>query len=174
MLTFKQFLVEMPVVLNANPKKLPHAPHEDKYAEKLGTIRGTKTKYELHKRVYGDDGYTKFFAVHPQTREVHMDVSGYINNNVFRVNTLSSTEKREPDMAKHFYKAILKHHDMVSDNMHSSASQKLYTKKLPAVGVKFHKPKMTTTGGVVPGDHIPPEEIPNHYGGPSSFYMRRG
>jgi hypothetical protein len=174
MLTFKQFLLEMPSLLGVAFPQLSNITPWDK-TSRVGRIDGTKTKYELHRAdVDKKDNYIRYYAVHPKTKKVHMEVSGMVdNNNNFHVGMLNSVKEREPGMAKHFYSAILNHHNMVSDDAHSEQSHHLYTTKLPYLkGVQFHQVAVKN-GKIGPGKPIHPADVPQYYGTKEKFYIRK-
>lgn len=185
MLTFKQFLLEMPILLQTRFRQPTFLTDVDSGFKKKGEIKGTKEKYDLYHKIHEPDtNYGKYYAVHRKSKEVHMEVSGEIlhRGKLFQVGNLRATQNREKGMAKHFYNAILDRHDILSDNTHTPDSLHLYRDTLPSIkGVTIHKPtiKRTATGGrITAGEQLDPRDLNNYYGEKNTghdthFYVKK-
>lgn len=142
-LSFKQFLKEAPSYGDPNlVTREPITRYVPATAIKLGTIRGTKTGYHLYRE--RTKSSTNFYCVHPKTDEVHIRVSGADDPslpNTWHENVLKATNTpdKEKNIGHHFYNAILNHTNIVSDFVHTPATQKVYKNLTKMKGITARK-----------------------------------
>jgi hypothetical protein len=162
MLTFKQFLMEMPYFAAAVPKKPTRhwkLPAGSKKFKDVGD------DYELHVHPQ-EKGYS---LVHKKTKQVHMLTKGVTigpNKDMYGIN-YTQRQHPTPGITGHdFYKHILDHKPIVSDNSHSPGAKHLWTKlagdkDLEVIHMTKRREKVT------------PKNIDDFYGSDSAFAVRK-
>lgn len=178
MISFKQFLLEMPYLFD----KHKHEHNGPKYRLKMpddrqslhgvadfdGPLKSNKNYHVyLHKgktQKYVGKTDKSYHLIHAKTGESHMNVYGHhdTNTGMFHIINTVGIKGKEKGAAEGLYRHILNDHKgIVSDTSHTEGSKSLYKKFVhdPTLKVVAH-PIHDDTG---PGEEVTPDNFESHY-----------
>jgi hypothetical protein len=143
MISFKQFLAEMPerIIWSKEQNKLnDYDLHDDR-------LKGHKISelgpYEVHRGSSGAYG-TRYSLVHKQTGHVHMTVTGEQNKNEFRVSVLKGHDSKAVSADRFYHHLVHKHGiTLVSDYSQSAGGHKVWQKLMKNPTLKVNARETT-------------------------------